>query len=277
MANEAREHLAALLGKSVVADAPLPAIPAITVLSDGLPDDAPIMVLSRLRWHLYPGEIIQAVAETKQQFFDRGYAFVTDRRLLLARHSDLENEGRLERDVPTRDVRYVRTRSDGPGDGPEIDVITVRDDLTLRLGKWAGQGASRPAWPPDLSIAGENLVVLLGHADYYPQFGFRPASSFGIQDAFEVTDENIDGDHPGRVTAGADRGDPLPGRIRDLTPVAAPWERVYGSERGVVQLPAAPDVALGRAIQPDARRATLKGSNKLAGSLALTPCIHETV
>lgn len=27
---------------------------------------------------------------------------------------------------------------------------------------------------------GEPLVVLLGHTDYYPRFGFRPASEFGI-------------------------------------------------------------------------------------------------
>jgi predicted N-acetyltransferase YhbS len=38
---------------------------------------------------------------------------------------------------------------------------------------------------------GENLVVLLGHADYSPRFGFRPASSFGIQAPFEVNDENL--------------------------------------------------------------------------------------
>jgi putative acetyltransferase len=38
---------------------------------------------------------------------------------------------------------------------------------------------------------GENLVVLLGHADYYPRFGFRPASAFGIQAPFEINDENM--------------------------------------------------------------------------------------
>lgn len=33
--------------------------------------------------------------------------------------------------------------------------------------------------------------MLLGHADYYPRFRFRPASSFGIQAPFEVNDENL--------------------------------------------------------------------------------------
>ena len=33
---------------------------------------------------------------------------------------------------------------------------------------------------------GEHLVVLLGHLEYYPRFGFRPASTFGIDATFET-------------------------------------------------------------------------------------------
>lgn len=36
---------------------------------------------------------------------------------------------------------------------------------------------------------GENLVVVLGHADYYPRFGFSPASEIGVTAPFEVPDE----------------------------------------------------------------------------------------
>ena len=36
---------------------------------------------------------------------------------------------------------------------------------------------------------GENLVLVLGHADYYPRFGFTPASGFGVRAPFEVPDE----------------------------------------------------------------------------------------
>ena len=36
---------------------------------------------------------------------------------------------------------------------------------------------------------GENLVLVLGHAEYYPRFGFRPASTFGIRASFDVPDE----------------------------------------------------------------------------------------
>ena len=34
------------------------------------------------------------------------------------------------------------------------------------------------------------LVIVLGHADYYPRFGFDPASAYGIVAPFEVPDEN---------------------------------------------------------------------------------------
>lgn len=36
---------------------------------------------------------------------------------------------------------------------------------------------------------GENLVLVLGHADYYPRFGFTPASAFGVRPSFDVPDE----------------------------------------------------------------------------------------
>lgn len=38
---------------------------------------------------------------------------------------------------------------------------------------------------------GENLVVVLGHADYYPRFGFAPASRLGITAPFAVPDDNF--------------------------------------------------------------------------------------
>ncbi|MCP3425353.1 N-acetyltransferase [Rothia sp. AR01] len=36
---------------------------------------------------------------------------------------------------------------------------------------------------------GENLVIVLGHAEYYPRFGFARASGWGIVPPFEVPDE----------------------------------------------------------------------------------------
>ncbi|WP_395988105.1 GNAT family N-acetyltransferase [Actinomadura sp. 9N407] len=38
---------------------------------------------------------------------------------------------------------------------------------------------------------GEPLVVVLGHPEYYPRFGFVPASRMGIGVSFEVPDEAL--------------------------------------------------------------------------------------
>ncbi|MFJ8310063.1 MULTISPECIES: GNAT family N-acetyltransferase [unclassified Streptomyces] len=38
-------------------------------------------------------------------------------------------------------------------------------------------------------LLGEDLVLVLGHPDYYPRFGFTPASGFGIRAPFDVRDE----------------------------------------------------------------------------------------
>jgi putative acetyltransferase len=37
--------------------------------------------------------------------------------------------------------------------------------------------------------AGVDAVVVLGHPDFYPRFGFRPASTFGLRCEYEVPDE----------------------------------------------------------------------------------------
>jgi putative acetyltransferase len=36
---------------------------------------------------------------------------------------------------------------------------------------------------------GAHAVVVLGHADYYPRFGFVPASTFGLRSEYEVPDD----------------------------------------------------------------------------------------
>lgn len=38
-------------------------------------------------------------------------------------------------------------------------------------------------------LAGERLVLVLGHPEYYPRFGFVPASGYGIRPSFDVPDE----------------------------------------------------------------------------------------
>lgn len=53
------------------------------------------------------------------------------------------------------------------------------------------QGAGSAAIRAGLKAAqaaGENLVLVLGHPEYYPRFGFVPASRFGIHPPFEAPD-----------------------------------------------------------------------------------------
>jgi putative acetyltransferase len=56
-----------------------------------------------------------------------------------------------------------------------------------------GAGAAAIAAVLDAARArgGENLVVVLGHAGYYPRFGFTRASGFGISAPFDVPDEAL--------------------------------------------------------------------------------------
>ncbi|MFE9538521.1 GNAT family N-acetyltransferase [Streptomyces sp. NPDC006691] len=52
----------------------------------------------------------------------------------------------------------------------------------------AGSAAVRAALAAAREL-GEDLVLVLGHPDYYPRFGFTPASALGIRAPFEVPDE----------------------------------------------------------------------------------------
>ncbi|MFI6180354.1 GNAT family N-acetyltransferase [Nonomuraea sp. NPDC051191] len=74
----------------------------------------------------------------------------------------------------------------------------VGDSPALALGPCAvkpehqRRGAGSAAIRAALHAAreqGENLVVVLGHAEYYPRFGFTRASGYGIRPSFDVEDK----------------------------------------------------------------------------------------
>lgn len=54
----------------------------------------------------------------------------------------------------------------------------------------AGSAAIRTALRA-ARVRGENLVVVLGHAEYYPRFGFTPASAAGITAPFDVPGDSF--------------------------------------------------------------------------------------
>ncbi|MEU7485868.1 bifunctional class I SAM-dependent methyltransferase/N-acetyltransferase [Streptomyces sp. NPDC042319] len=54
--------------------------------------------------------------------------------------------------------------------------------------------------------AGEHVVLVLGHPEYYPRFGFAPASRWGIRAPFEVPDEAM-------MALPLDAARPVPGGV----------------------------------------------------------------
>ncbi|GGZ38369.1 N-acetyltransferase [Streptomyces poonensis] len=63
--------------------------------------------------------------------------------------------------------------------------VAVRPD---RQREGAGAAVVR-AVLAEARARGERLVLVLGHPEYYPRFGFAPASAYGIRPGFEVPDE----------------------------------------------------------------------------------------
>lgn len=96
-------------------------------------------------------------------------------------------------------LSIVTTDADGTIVGYALySRCRVGDEPALTLGPCAvlpsrqRSGAGAAAIVTGLDAArtlGEHLVVVLGHAEYYPRFGFVPASRFGISAPFDVPDE----------------------------------------------------------------------------------------
>ena len=92
-------------------------------------------------------------------------------------------------------------------DGEPVLALAPCATLPARQRRGAGSAAIRAALGAARE-AGENCVIVLGHADYYPRFGFAPASRYGIGAPFDVPDEAfmalaLDPDRPlprGRIT-----------------------------------------------------------------------------
>lgn len=81
-------------------------------------------------------------------------------------------------------VLLTRSHVDG------VSALTLGPCAVLPSAQRTGAGSAAIRAALDAAQAmGENLVLVLGHADYYPRFGFTPASRFGIRAPFEVPDE----------------------------------------------------------------------------------------
>ncbi len=75
------------------------------------------------------------------------------------------------------------------GDAPALALAPVATD-PAQQGRGAGTAVIRAVLEA-ARARGERLVVVLGHPDYYPRFGFVRASAYGIRTSFEVPDEAL--------------------------------------------------------------------------------------
>jgi putative acetyltransferase len=83
-------------------------------------------------------------------------------------------------------IAFSRARLEG---GEAVLALAPVGVLPEHHGEGAGSALNRAA----LERAAETsfpLVVVLGHAGYYPRFGFEPARPLGVLAPFDVPDEN---------------------------------------------------------------------------------------
>ena len=73
--------------------------------------------------------------------------------------------------------------------GVEVLALAPVGVLPERQGEGAGSALNRAGLERAAATAFP-LVVVLGHAGYYPRFGFEPAERLGIRAPFEVPAEN---------------------------------------------------------------------------------------
>ncbi|MFI7235413.1 GNAT family N-acetyltransferase [Streptomyces cyaneofuscatus] len=113
--------------------------------------------------------------------------------------ADLVDALRADADAWLPHLSYVAEAPDGSvaayalltrcrvGDAPALALAPVATSPAHQR-QGAGQAVVRAALDA-ARMHGEALVVVLGHPDYYPRFGFGPASRHGIRPGFEVPDE----------------------------------------------------------------------------------------
>ncbi|MCX4843834.1 bifunctional class I SAM-dependent methyltransferase/N-acetyltransferase [Streptomyces sp. NBC_00893] len=96
--------------------------------------------------------------------------------------------GRVATDGPDGDVAaYALLTRCRVGGAPALALAPVAT-VPGHQRQGAGQAAVRAVLDA-ARLRGESLVLVLGHPEYYPRFGFVPASRYGIRPGFDVPDE----------------------------------------------------------------------------------------
>jgi putative acetyltransferase len=80
---------------------------------------------------------------------------------------------------------YSPLSTDGKLEGAALGPMAVLPECQRQgIGSKLVEAGNRK-----LKDAGRPFIIVVGHADYYPRFGFRPASEHGIKCEWEVPDD----------------------------------------------------------------------------------------
>ena len=84
-------------------------------------------------------------------------------------------------------ILFTRVRLDPP---TRVRLISLAPMAVLPERQRQGIGSALVRRGLELARElGEEVVVLVGHPEYYPRFGFEPASGFGLTNPFPGTEE----------------------------------------------------------------------------------------
>lgn len=135
MAEALAERVAAL--RSCVHTQPTPLDPPLRVFKETVPED----VLRILRWIVPAEDSLLAIADVNlgRLVGDNAYLGVTPERFFISEQSAVRKQGRIEREFPLSDIRYVRFR-ERDNQSPALDIITKDENIKLTFDGWAGKG-----------------------------------------------------------------------------------------------------------------------------------------
>ncbi len=86
-------------------------------------------------------------------------------------------------------ILFTKLKIEGP-DGAAYDTLALAPVAVLPSLQHLGIGSQlvREGLKRAAEL-GYSSVIVLGHAEYYPRFGFEPASKWGIRTGYDVPDE----------------------------------------------------------------------------------------
>jgi putative acetyltransferase len=97
----------------------------------------------------------------------------------------------FEGDRAVGHILFTSVRLEGTGDGHSMAILAPLA-IVLEAQKQGVGGKLIERGLQLLSESGVDLVFVLGHPEYYPRHGFRPAGDLGFEAPYPIPDEHAD-------------------------------------------------------------------------------------